>query len=148
MGWKVHNICAHSVAAAEDNNGLNMFLAWYTISKGKKSNLTEAVYHNTGLKKPRRNRKYGDATHLYTEQKTDRLVLNDISNSTGNSTSIQLPGSFSKDIPEKITDAIQTLHAIQNKQPQLISGNGVGSGNNIQICSTAHNVSLRAESQP
>ena len=89
--------------------------------------LTEAVYHNTyqhaGLKKPRRNRKYGDATHLPTEQKTDRLVLNDISNSTGNSTtSIQLPGGFSKDIPEQNTDAIPTIHATQNKQPQLISG--------------------------
>ena len=151
VGWKVHNICAHSVAAAEDNNELKMFLAWYTMSKGKKSNLTEAVYHNTyqhaGLKKPRRNRKYGDATHLPTEQKTDRLALNDISNSTGNSTSIQLPGGFSKDIPEQNTDAIPTLHAIQNKQPQLISGNGVGSGNNIQVCSTAHNVSF-SESQP
>ena len=45
-------------------------------------------------------------------------------------------------------NAIPTLHAIQNKQPQLISGNGVGSGNNIQVCSTAHNVSFCAESQP
>jgi len=58
VGWKTHNICAHCVAAAEDNSELKEFLTWFTTSKGWKCNLTEAVYHNTykhaGLKKPRR----------------------------------------------------------------------------------------------
>ena len=118
------------------------------MSKGKKSNLTEAVYNNTyqhaGLKKPRRNRKYANATHLPTEQKKTFLIQQGIRSTT----SIQLPGGFSKDIPEQNTDAIPTVHTTQNKQPQLISGNGVGSGNNIQVYSTAHNVSFYAESQP
>ena len=73
------NICAHCVAAAEDNNQLKEFLIWFVSFKGEKCNLTEAVYHNTykhaGLKKPRTKRKYGDATHLPTDQKTDRLKL-------------------------------------------------------------------------
>ena len=70
VGWRAHNICAHCIAAAEDNNELQDFLTWFTASKGKKGNLTDAVYHGTykhaGLKKPPR-RRYGDATHLPVE---------------------------------------------------------------------------------
>ena len=58
-------------------------MTWFTASKGKKSNVTDAVYHGTykhaGSKKPPR-RGYGDVTHLPTEQKIDRLALSDISN--------------------------------------------------------------------
>ena len=83
IGWKSYNICAHCVSAAEDNKELDSFLAWFASSKQKECNLTKAVYHNTykhaGLKKPPR-RKYGDATHLPTDQKTDRLPLCNISN--------------------------------------------------------------------
>lgn len=83
VGWRAHNICAHCIAAAEDNNELQDFLTWFTASKGKKSNLTDAVYHGTykhaGLKKPSR-RRYGDATNLPAKQKADRLALSDISN--------------------------------------------------------------------
>lgn len=47
LGGNAH-ICAHCVAAAEDNNDLKEFLNWFATSKGKKCNLTtEAVYHNT-----------------------------------------------------------------------------------------------------
>ena len=83
VGWKSYNICAHCVATAEDNKELDDFLAWFAQSKGKEYNLTKAVYHETykhaGLKKPPR-RKYGDVTHLPTDQKADRLALRDISN--------------------------------------------------------------------
>ena len=83
VGWRAHNICTHCIAAAEDNNELQDFLTWFTASKGKKSYLTDAVYHGTykhaGSKKPPR-RRYGDVTHLPTERKTDRLALSDISN--------------------------------------------------------------------
>ena len=44
IGWKTHNICAHCVAAAEEDNE---FVAWFASSKGKECNLTKAVYHNT-----------------------------------------------------------------------------------------------------
>ena len=83
IGWKTYNICAHCLATAEDNKELDGFLTWFVNSKGKDCNLTKAVYHDTykhaGLKKPPR-RKYGDAVHLSTDQKTDRLPLGDISN--------------------------------------------------------------------
>ena len=47
IGWKTHNICAHCIAVAEDNNELQQFLTWYASSKGKEFNLTNAVYHGT-----------------------------------------------------------------------------------------------------
>ena len=75
-GWKTHNVCAHCIAVAEDNDELNHFLAWFSSSKGKQFNLTNAVYHGTykhaGLKKTPR-RKYGDAHHIPVDHKTDRL---------------------------------------------------------------------------
>ena len=83
IGWKTYNIFAHCVATAEDNKELDDFLAWFAQSKGKEYNLTKAIYHETykhaGLKKPP-HRKCGDANHLPTDQKADRLVLYDISN--------------------------------------------------------------------
>ena len=83
IGWKTHNICAHCIAVAEDNNELEQFLVWFASSKGKECNLTNVVYHGTyqhaGSKKPPR-RKYGDVTHLPVDQKTDRLPLCDVSN--------------------------------------------------------------------
>ena len=83
IGWKTHNICAHCIAVAEDNNELDQFLVWFASSKGKECNLTNVVYHDTykhaGSKKPPR-RKYGDVTHLPVDHKTDRLPLCDVSN--------------------------------------------------------------------
>ena len=83
IGWKTHNICAHYIAVAEDNNELDQFLVWFASSKGKECNLTNAVYHGTykhaGSKRPPR-RKYGDINHLPVDHKTDRLPLCDVSN--------------------------------------------------------------------
>ena len=83
ISWKTHNMCAHCIAVAEDNNELKQFLLWFVSSKGKECNLTNAVYHGTykhaGSKKPPR-RKYGDVTHLPVDHKTDRFPLGDISN--------------------------------------------------------------------
>ena len=83
IGWKAHNLCAHCIAVAEDNNELNQYLAWFASSKGKEFNLTNTVYHGTykhaGLKKPPR-RKYGDVNHMSVDHKTDRLPLSDVSN--------------------------------------------------------------------
>ena len=83
IGWKAHNICAHCIAVAEDNEELDVFLVWFASSKGKQCNLTDTVYHGTykhaGLKKPPK-RKYGDVLHLPVDQKTDRLPLSDVSN--------------------------------------------------------------------
>ena len=91
IGWKTYNICAHCLATAEDNKELDGFLTWFVNSKGKDCNLTKAVYHDTykhaGLKKPPC-RKCGDAVHLSTDQKNDRLPLGDISNAEAPTTVI------------------------------------------------------------
>ena len=65
--------------------------------------------------------------------------MKDISNETENPDNDII---FS-DVPEKKADNrdnTQKIHAINSsvaKQPQSISNNGVGLGNNIQVCSTA-----------
>lgn len=92
VGWKCRDICAHSLAAAEDNK-LHKFLIWFrtTKTRGNKVSLTKAVYHDTykhaGQKKPSR-RKYGDTVHLPLNQKTDRIPLTDISNVDGTKLSV------------------------------------------------------------
>ena len=46
MSYKANSICAHTVAAAEANNDLASFLAWYTKAQGKKPvNLFQAAKH-------------------------------------------------------------------------------------------------------
>ena len=47
IGWKTRNICAHCIAAAEDNGELEGFLVWFSSTKGKECNLTKVVYHDT-----------------------------------------------------------------------------------------------------
>ena len=51
-------MCAHCVAIPEDNHELDQFVLWFASSKGKKTNQTAAVYHDTykhaGTKKPPR----------------------------------------------------------------------------------------------
>ena len=165
VGWRAHNICAHCIATAEDNNELQDFLTWFTASKGKKSNLTNAVYHGTykhaGLKKPPR-RRYGDATHLPAEQKADRLALSDISNL--DTVGTQLPPDQSNYVigqgNSKDTRSQSTVSS--TKQPSGtpymaipgqenphnipatvagVSGNlRVNLGKSIQVCSTAQSV--------
>ena len=82
VGWKTRNICAHTVAVASDNNELKEFLEWYCSSKVK-SNLTTAAYHGTykhaGQKKTQR-KKYGNAVHVPSSEKLDRIPLTDFSN--------------------------------------------------------------------
>ena len=154
VGWKTQNICAHCVAAAQDNNELKEFLTWFLTSKGEKCNLTEAVYHNTykhaGLKKPRTKRKYGDASHLPTEQKSDRLALNNISNRMENPDNniafSNVPELKAENLDD--TQKVNTIPGSVAKQPQLISGNGTGLGNNIQVCFTAQNVSFCTRLEP
>ena len=57
VGWKSRNMCAHCLAAAEDDKQLKNFLIWFRTTKVHCStNLTKAVYHGTykhaGQKKP------------------------------------------------------------------------------------------------
>ena len=112
------------------------------------------MYHNTykhaGLKKPRTRRRYGDATHLPTAQKTDRLALKDISTETENLDDDIVFSDVSESKGDNLDNA-QKIHTISSsvaKQPQSISSNGVGLGNNIQVCSTAQNVSFCTRSEP
>ena len=170
IGWKTYNICAHCVATAEDNKELDGFLSWFAQSKGKECNLTNAVYHETykhaGLKKPPR-RKYGDATHLPTDQKVDRLALHDISNPQSCGTTkdiVKLDGNCRSEysVATQLTSQPE-LHGLASpvcvpvvandsdgsascKGPVSIDGRckdnsqSVGSSRNIQICSNAQNV--------
>ena len=147
MGWRAHNICAHCIAEAEDNNELQEFLTWFTASKGKKSNLTDAIYHGTykhaGLKKPPR-RRYGDTIHLPTEQKTDRLALSDISNLGKSDTACaQLPADQSKCVGQgnlKNTQSQSTIasSAMQPSETLCLTMPGQDNPQNIPATVTAH----------
>ena len=171
VGWRAHNICAHCIAAAEDNNELQDFLTWFTASKGKKSNLTDAVYHGTykhaGSKKPPR-RRYGDVTHLPTEQKADRLALSEISNlgkcdtagtqlpanqssfitGQGNSKDTWSHSTVSSSAKQPSGTLYMTIPGQRNPQNNpatvaahsRVSSKSVNLGKSIQVCSTAQNV--------
>ena len=69
---EIHNICAHCIAVAEDNE-LEQFLLWFASFKGKECNLTsimKPINMHAGSKKPPR-KKYGDITQLPVDHKTD-----------------------------------------------------------------------------
>ena len=142
-----HITCAHCIVAAEDNNELQEFLTWFTAFKGKKSNLTDAIYHGTykhaELKKPPR-RRYGDAIHLPTVQKTDRLALSDISNLGNSDTACaQLPADQSKCVGQgnlKNTQSQSTIasSAMQPSGTLHITIPGQDNPQNIPATVTAH----------
>jgi hypothetical protein len=153
VGWKSHNICAHTIAAAEDNNELEGFLVWLASSNGKAANLTSAVYHGTykhaGLKKPTR-RKYGDVHHrVPLQHKVDRLPLSDVSNSQCNASQ----SSQESDVSGAEFYQSQPAAGCSTAKHQTGTAMGKSGGhsqvkdicsagalNTVQYCSAAHNV--------
>ena len=122
IGWKTYNICAHCVAAAEDNKELDGCISWFVSSKGKEHNLTKAAYHDTyqhaGLKKPHR-RKYGDAQHLPTVQKTEFHFVIFLIPFTNTSTAVHNNHLYTKCHATSMPAESKLLNSIQAKHVQL-----------------------------
>ena len=72
IGWKTHNICAHCIAVAEDNE-LEQFLVWFASSKGKECNLMLSIMAPINMQDQRRHQE-GSMVMLPTYQFTTKPI--------------------------------------------------------------------------
>ena len=126
IGWKTRSICAHCLAAAENNGNLFEFLTWFRSSNlsKKDGNLTKAVYHGTykhaGKKQPSR-RKYGNAVHIPLDEKVDRIPLSNLSN-TKDVPVIQRDHSYAKSLPTSLCGRSYDNQALRSPHAPLSGG--------------------------